>query len=228
MEQMKNIAPSELRSCLRERGGLPLPRFKKAHPALKHAAYSATTLLPGEDPVAFEKLHRALIAEWIPVGALEEHIVAEIARLMWRMQNLATFRIARLANRRCHQIEHENIPEMPPVVHPEIPSVLDEDYFNSNRAGDEALRAHEEARRQGYQIAREQAKQELGDIYELVDIGEPATLEGLMKELEVMERLDTAINKCLKQLMMVRGIKSLASNSSSAEIRALERPRKAG
>jgi hypothetical protein len=50
-------------------------RFKKIHPALKHAGYSATTLLPGEDRTAFEKLHRALIAEFIPVGALEEDIV---------------------------------------------------------------------------------------------------------------------------------------------------------
>jgi hypothetical protein len=88
-----------------------LPRFKKAHPALKHAAYSATALLPGEDPVAFEKLHRAEIAEFIPVGALEEQIVATIARLMWRRENLPTFRVAELARKRCQQIERENIPE---------------------------------------------------------------------------------------------------------------------
>ena len=53
-------------------------RFKKNHPALKHAAYSATTLLPGEDPAAFGKLRRALIAEFTPVGVFEEAIVAEI------------------------------------------------------------------------------------------------------------------------------------------------------
>src|SRR5262245_47088993 len=72
-------------------------RFNKVHPALKHAGYSATTLVPGEDAAAFEKLHRAVIAEYSPVGALEEDIVADIARLMWRKQNLATFRIAELA-----------------------------------------------------------------------------------------------------------------------------------
>src|SRR6516162_66098 len=73
-----------------------LTRFNKVHPALKHAGYSATTLLPGEDSAAFESLHRALIAEFIPVGALEEDIVADIARLTWRKLNLATFRIAEL------------------------------------------------------------------------------------------------------------------------------------
>src|SRR6266404_5199599 len=34
-----------------------LTRFNKVHPALKHAGYSATTLLPGEDSAAFDKLH---------------------------------------------------------------------------------------------------------------------------------------------------------------------------
>ena len=72
-------------------------RFNKVHPALKHAGYSATTLLPGEDAAAFEKLHRAVIAEYNPVGALEDDIVADIARLTWRKQNLATFRVAELA-----------------------------------------------------------------------------------------------------------------------------------
>jgi hypothetical protein len=85
-------------------------RFKKIHPALKHAGYSATALLPGEDRAAFEKLHRALIAEFTPLGALEEDIVADLARLLWRKQNLATFRIAQLADARRGQIKDETVP----------------------------------------------------------------------------------------------------------------------
>jgi hypothetical protein len=72
-------------------------RFKKIHPALKHAAYSATTILPGEDRAAFEKLHRDLIAEFKPFGASEESIIAKLAHRLWRSQNLAIFRIAELA-----------------------------------------------------------------------------------------------------------------------------------
>ena len=74
--------------------------FKKFPPALKHAGYSATTLLPGENRAAFEKLHRALVAELVPVGPLEEDIVADLARLIWRKQNLATCRMAELAQAR--------------------------------------------------------------------------------------------------------------------------------
>ena len=38
-------------------------RGNRNHPALKHGAYSATAVLPGERRAAFEKLHRGLIAE---------------------------------------------------------------------------------------------------------------------------------------------------------------------
>ena len=66
-------------------------RSKTIYPALKHAAYSAITLLPGEDRAAFEKLNRAIIAELNPVGVVEEDIVAELARWIWRKQNSDDF-----------------------------------------------------------------------------------------------------------------------------------------
>jgi hypothetical protein len=182
-------------------------RYKKIHPALKHAGYSATTLLPGEDKAAFEKLHRALIAEFALVGALEEDIGADLARLIWRKQNLATFRTAELACARREKIHDETVPR----VQFRIPGDVDPD-------------EKEEARR----AADEQARQELGDIHQLIDIGEPATIDGLMKELDIKERLDGMINRCLKQLLMVRGIKSLSSGTSSAAAPQIARPRKAG
>src|SRR5262249_26540529 len=172
-------------------------RVDKIHPALKHAGYSATTLLPGEDSAAFEKLHRDLIAEFTPLGPLEEDIVSEIARLTWRKQNLATFRIAGLAQERYEEICREKVPFI--------------DFF----AKSDKDVAEQKARQKGYRAAKEQARQELGDPYELIDIGEPATIEGLMKELDIKERLDSLISKCLKQLLMVRGVKSLSLTSSS-------------
>jgi len=187
-----------------------LTRLNKVHPALKHAGYSATTLLPGEDPAAFEKLHRALIHEFAPVGTLEEEIVADMARLTWRKQNLATFRIAQLAQKRQHEINAEKVPTL--------------DLF----ADDEDYLVLQEARREGYQAAKEQAQQELGDTYELIDIGEPATIKGLMDELDIKERLDSLISKCLKQLLMVRGVKSLSAASSSVPTPQISGPRKAG
>jgi len=171
-----------------------LTRFNKVHPALKHAGYSATTLLPGEDSAAFESFHRALIAEFTPVGALEEDIVADIARLTWRKQNLQTFRIAELAKERHQKIRYEK--GVDPLFDDGI--VFDRDI--------------DPVAREGYRAAEKQARQELGDIYQLIDIGEPAAVKGLMKELEIKERLDGLISKCLKQLLMVRGVKSLSAD----------------
>jgi hypothetical protein len=192
-----------------------LTRFNKVHPALKHAGYSATTLLPGEDSAAFESLHRALIAEFIPVGALEEDIVADIARLTWRKQNLATFRIGGLAKERHRKIVYEKV------------RGVDYDFSDHDFQIDD-FDIDPARRRKGYRAAEEQARQELGDIYQLIDIGEPATVKGLMKELEIKERLDGLISKCLKQLLMVRGVKSLSAASSSVPTPQISGPRKAG
>jgi hypothetical protein len=185
-----------------------MKRFNKIHPALKHAGYSATRLLPGEDAVAFEKLHQKFIDEFTPVGALEEDIVADLFRLTWRKQNLPTFRIAELALRRLNQIKREKVPA-PPLLLPLF---------------DDIDPAEREA---GYRAAEEQARQELGDIYKLIEIGEPATTDGLMKELDIEERLDGMIAKCLKQLLTVRGVKSVSLASPSVPTPKVSGPRKA-
>jgi len=119
-------------------------KFKERHPALKHGGYSATTLLPGEDSAAFEKLNQKLIAELTPVGALEDEIIADLARLIWRKQNLMTFRIAELAKARLAQIMESKVP-----------------------TGFIDLRArgmNPDERQKAYHAADEQARQELGDI----------------------------------------------------------------
>jgi hypothetical protein len=48
-----------------------LTQVQKTHPALKHGAYSATTILPGEDSTAFKKLHQEVMAELSPNGILD-------------------------------------------------------------------------------------------------------------------------------------------------------------
>jgi len=138
-------------------------------------------------------LRPALVAELVPVGALEEDIVADLARLIWRKQNLATCRTAELAKARRDQIQRET---------QQIQSSL-------SRKADE------------------NARQELGDVHELVDIGESATLDGLMQELNVADRLDAAIDRRLKRLLVVRGVKSLSSAAASDSPPQIAGPREA-
>ena len=161
-------------------------QVKKFHPALKHGAFSATAILPGEDPAAFKELHQKLIAELAPIGALEDDIVATIARLLWRKKNLATLRIAELA-----LAHHSKIPEW------------------------EFAPAQREA---ALQAAELQSREELGDTYVLVELGETATVDRLLQDLGVEERLEARIDKSLKRLLFLRGLKSLSSSSSSAPL----------
>ena len=81
------------------------------HPALKHGAYSAIAVLPGESRAEFEKLRRDLVADFTPSGALEDHIVMTIAHLTWRKKNLATLRISELAQDRREAIVNEHRPD---------------------------------------------------------------------------------------------------------------------
>ena len=180
-------------------------RAKKNHPALKHAGYSATSILPGEDAAEFEKLHRDLIAELVPNGVLEDDIVATMARLVWRKQNLVTFRVAKLARGRYAKIESEKVPQDD-----------EELYFSEEDLAE---------REAGIQAAEAQARKELGEDYELVEVGKIATIPGLMKDLEVQDRLDSMIDRCLKRLLYVRGLKSISSGSSAATRSLLQGPR---
>ena len=171
---------------------------KESHPALKHGAYSAMALLPGENPAEFKKLHERLIAELVPQGALEEDIVATIARLVWRKQNLAIFRLAKHAQDRWSAIKSEKLPD---------------DF--SMLSGLEDPAEHQALIRE----AEHEARKELGENYKLVEVGEIATFDCLMKDLEVEERLDAMINKRLKGLLFVRGLKSLSGRSTAPQQR---------
>jgi hypothetical protein len=66
------------------------------------------------------------------------------------------------------------------------------------------------------QAAEEQAREELGEKYELVEVGEAATVARLLQDFGVEERLDSMIDKGLKRLLFLRGVKSLSTAPSSA------------
>jgi hypothetical protein len=64
------------------------------------------------------------------------------------------------------------------------------------------------ARKDAVQAGEEQAQDELGEYYELTQHGYHT--DALTKDLDVEERLDAAIDRCIKRLLMVRGVKSMS------------------
>jgi hypothetical protein len=158
--------------------------------ALKHAGFSATSILPGEDAADFEKLHQALVSEFRPTGALEQETVESLAHLLWRKKNLVTFRRAQRAQQRVIEIQEEMIQQSDPI--PALPGAVDlSSIAESERA------------------AEAKARKELRGLYPLVEMGEEATVPCLLNDLAIHERLDAMIDKCLKRLLLIRGIKSI-------------------
>src|SRR5947209_10405595 len=93
-------------TCIREERGTMLERVRphnfqkppsegkkavrpeKKPSALKHGAFSAKAVLPGEDPAEFDALLQSLLEEWQPEGALEEETVRTLASYLWRKNRL--------------------------------------------------------------------------------------------------------------------------------------------
>ncbi len=178
-------------------------------PALKHGGYAAMSILPGENKAEFEKLHRDVIADLTPNGPLEADLVSTMARLLWRKQNLKTFQIAASARSLHDRVREETVPGF--GYHLPEPKVKIDPVEQK-----EALQALEDV-----------VREEFGEFYGLLQIGNAATIDGLMKELDVQDRLDAAIERCVNRLLKVRGLKSISSASSSAPPRQLPGPSKA-
>jgi hypothetical protein len=173
-------------------------------PALRHGVYSGLALLPGEDPDEFKKFVQEIVAEYNPTGRSEQEIVKNMACFMWRRQNLETYRIAKVA---CDKHSRIYSSLSPPVRFTGV--LLSEYEYEKETRSPEELDA---LRKQ----ADKQAERELGAAVELVEVGDVVTIDYLEKEIPIVDRLDNMIDRCLKRLLFVRGLKSLSAPSSAA------------
>jgi hypothetical protein len=82
-------------------------------------------------------------------------------------------------------------------------------------------------REKAIRAADDIARHKLGDMYELAKMADTVTVACLMKDLAVEERLDAAIDKCLKRLLFVKGLKSISASSSSAPPKRVAGPSEA-
>jgi hypothetical protein len=112
---------------------------------------------------------------------------------LWRKKNLRTLNIAKLARDQYSAIVKANVDsDFPPL------DIVDP-----------------VKREEQMHAAEDQAQKELGEAYEFIIAGEAVTIEGLMKESDIERRLDAAIAGCLKQLLLVRGVKSISETPLS-------------
>ena len=223
---------------------------------LKHGAYSGMSLLPGEDPAEFKKLHEELVAEYAPTGQHEHEIVETMARLMWRKRCLWSYGLAEFARKRHSAIElaREKAGEtrsheiwIKKCDHREkVDDALEQYRAEKDAKGeppsdeemqqieaqyaDPDVAAEEEYDELWFKViahpkhrehtARQEAEEkhirrEMGDAaFELARIPRVATTGYLMHELSIIERIDAMIDRCLKRLLLVRGVKSISPSLS--------------
>src|SRR5258708_30687881 len=67
-----------------ETAGTDITRFN----ALRHGVLSRYTVLPWENADEYQAIVAALVAEHAPQGPTEEHLVEEIAGILWRKRRL--------------------------------------------------------------------------------------------------------------------------------------------
>jgi hypothetical protein len=184
-------------------------RRVRLYPTLKHAGYSTTALLPGESRTDFEKLHRDLIKELQPKGALEDDIVYTIARLTWRKQNLATFRKAEVAKEDIREIKYRQVLES--IERSGEDDENGEGQLDQGNSFDENGSESEEPE----DPIGEEGRRELGTAYALAEMGYASTTNRLLDDLEIERRLDGQVDSCLKRLLFLRGLKSVTPVASS-------------
>ena len=80
-----------------ETDGTDVTRFN----ALRHGVLSRYTVLPWEEPNEYQALVSALVEEHGPQGPTEEHLVEEVAGVIWRKRRL------RLAEAAAHRRGHD-------------------------------------------------------------------------------------------------------------------------
>jgi hypothetical protein len=153
----------------------------KYHPALRTGLYSALSVLPGESKAAFRKLVKGLIDEFRPDGVSETDLVNDIAKLMWRKQNMHTYRLAYQARRLRHQTIVQRMNEL------SEPQDLDAEQVKKE--------------------AEEEVREELGPHAGLLDLGPLISDKGLERELEASDRFDDAIARKIKHLLQVKAMK---------------------
>jgi hypothetical protein len=79
--------------------------------ALRHGVLSRHTVLPWEDRSEYQALLDALVAEHVPDGPTEEHLVEELAGIIWRKRRLRMAEAAVFREKLRHDANSYGTPE---------------------------------------------------------------------------------------------------------------------
>jgi hypothetical protein len=191
--------------------------------AFKHGVFSDTVVLPTEDPGEFEKLHAGLTAELQPSGSLEHDTVFTIAKLIWRKQRLSIFRKTEVLRDTLTPYLKLSPPEQLKAgleayrKHLLLRQAqLEADQIISKQA-DAQSEVLKDCDHESVLKLTAETKMELINfildaqaIEQLATIAEFVTPERFTRDVEMEARLDAQIDRQLKRLMFLKGMKEVA------------------
>jgi len=231
---MKGQDPDQIQSHPKCVGGLD-----KLPPALKHGAFSALSILPGEDQDEFIALYKSLAAELVPDGPLETHAVKTIALSQWRASHLTIFQRAKWARAKyVHDQEPASQPDMSKpakIQHIDLANsanVRYTDLANSakkhKQSGVTLLGVIDTLTDSALELVTDVARQMNMDINQLLKVpdddqqlamlGDVATVEHLNEELAILERLEARIARAMKTLMQTKAIKQIVGTDPKQQV----------
>jgi hypothetical protein len=190
--------------------------------AWKHGGYSNLGVLPGEDPQEFERLHQSLIDEYMPSGPSECDMVMSLARYMWRKSRLTIYGQATKARKFWGDVfagASETETELALVQR----ACSETAAFQKQLPLIEELRKwRREAEPQTVELNKQLIayanldKKQLIEVIlrtrvesELARLGDQITVETLIEEIDLDERLEKRIERLTKRLVQLKAEKQI-------------------
>jgi hypothetical protein len=199
--------------------------------ALKHGVFSTSAILPGENLKEFNKLVKSLTAEWQPSGALEKETVLTLAECLWRKRRLDIFRemqrskadysmlmqFGKIVSENTTEIEDSEADQIQEID--QIRTEAQQLFSNQNNFKEKTIHDMLTPMFDTFGLDEEQRTAWVKEAKELGELGalaEDFTLEELQKQLDLQERLEGMIDRCIKRLVHIKASKRLIQLDSHA------------
>jgi hypothetical protein len=193
---------------------MPNRRPERRPNALKHGVFSSNALLSGENPKEFNKLVRSLTDEFELSGAFEEETVLTLANCIWRRRRLDMF-----MERRRSRADYDALLRLKKKISEETED-LDESYRNQLQTDVQQAFSNVNSFTEGTirdrltpmfnllgwdEESRTEWIGEAMDVENLPDV----TLEELQRELDLQDRLEAMIDRCVKRFVYIKTSKRM-------------------
>jgi hypothetical protein len=210
-----------MRAAIRPRSAerLIMPERPRTFNAWKHGGYSNLDVLPGEDPKQFNLLHQSLIDEFAPSGPTECDVVLNLTKCMWRKSHLSIYAKAAAARKEWDAVFQggdldlqikaalqAEFDQLKAALKAEIDSGKE---FDPKEFDPQWLETKKLIKAFAIKNVKNKSDVREAGIALRLTIEEQITPESLIEELELYDRLDARIDRLIKRIFQLKGMKQV-------------------